>query len=36
MERPIPPNPDHMTDEEFDKWLQDEFIKHKGRILLPL
>ena len=27
MERPIPPNPDHMTDEEFDKWLQDEEYK---------
>lgn len=22
MEKPIPPNPDTMTDEEFDKWLE--------------
>jgi hypothetical protein len=26
MEKPIPPNPDTMTDEEFDKWLEAEFI----------
>lgn len=26
MERPMPPNPDHMTDEEFDNWLKAEFI----------
>lgn len=22
MEKPIPPNPDTMTDEEFNKWLE--------------
>ena len=23
MEKPIPPNPDTMTDEEFDRWLEE-------------
>lgn len=27
MEKPIPPNPDTMTDEEFDKWLESEQIE---------
>lgn len=26
MERPMPPNPDHMTDEEFDNWLKAQFV----------
>lgn len=32
MEKPIPPNPDTMTDEEFDKWLEAEFIWESEQI----
>lgn len=32
MERPIPPNPDKMTDAEFDKWLEAEFIWESEQI----
>lgn len=38
MEQPIPPNPDTMTDEEFDKWLEAEFIweaEEMERALFP-
>lgn len=38
MERPTLPNPDHMTDEEFDNWLKAEFIweaEEMERILFP-
>ena len=42
MEKPIPPNPDTMTDEEFDKWLEAERTqaprkkkKPLGKNLLP-
>lgn len=26
MEKPVMPNPETMTDAEFDKWLEDEYI----------
>lgn len=32
MEKPIPPNPDTMTDEEFDRWLEAEFIWESEQI----
>lgn len=38
MERPTLPNPDRMTDEEFDNWLKAEFIweaEEMERILFP-
>lgn len=26
MEKPVMPNPETMTEAEFDKWLEDEYI----------
>lgn len=32
MEKPVMPNPETMTEAEFDKWLEDEYLFLFGKI----